>query len=313
MAGAGRGWRPLGAGNGSTPFLRFHSGFQQLTMSGYTTTEVSDLLGLKPAQVRHFVRRSLLAPRRGERGEYRFDFQDVVLLRTAKSLLEAQVSSRRAVRALLRVRAGLGRNRGLAGVRIFAAGASVLVREDNRLWEAETGQTQFDFDDRVPARQVARIAERSLRVAPAADDGLIVAREADSLDSDEWYNLGLDLEDANSPRAAEAYAKALELNPENADAHVNLGRLRQLKGDLKRAKRHYERALDLMPTHQLALYNLGTVFDELSELERAAEYYLQAPAVPDAHYNLARIFEILGDELAARRHLRSYRQLLDLD
>jgi tetratricopeptide (TPR) repeat protein len=276
-------------------------------MSGYTTSEVSDLIGLKPAQVRHFVRRSLVMPERGERGEYRFGFQDVVLLRTAKSLLEAQVSSRRALRAMLKVRSGLDHGKGLASVRIFADGNNVLVREDNHLWEAETGQWHLnferDFAGAAAGRQMARIGEHNL----------IVAREPGALDSDSWYNLGLDLEDANSPRAMDAYAKALELNPHNADAHVNLGRLLQLHGDIKRGKRHYERALDLVPNHQLALYNLGTVFDELNEFDSAADFYLRAPAVPDAHYNLSRIFEILGDELAARRHMRNYRQLLDVD
>lgn len=271
-------------------------------MSGYTTSEVSELIGLKPSQVRHFVRRSLLAPERGDHGEFRFGFQDVVLLRTAKGLLESRVSSRRALRALLKVRSGLRDDRGLAGVRIYAAGNDVLVREGAQLWEAETGQTHLDFDADGPGRQVARIAGDA-----------IVMREPDTLDSDDWYNLGLDLEDGSSPRAMEAYAKAIDIDPRNADAYVNLGRLMQLGGDLKRAKRHYEKALDLVPNHQLALYNLGTVFDELNELDSAAGFYLRAPAVPDAHFNLARIFELLGDELAARRHMRSYRQLVDVD
>lgn len=270
-------------------------------MSGYTTSQVSELIGLKPAQVRHLVRRSLLAPRKGERGEFRFGFQDVVLLRTAKGLLESRLSSRRTLRALLKARSGLGTDKGLAAVRIYSDGNHVLVREDNRLWEAETGQAHFDFEAPAPARQVASLADRDM----------VVVREPDTLDSDDWYNLGLDLEDASSPRALEAYAKAIELNPRNADAYVNLGRLLQLQGDLKRAKRHYERALDLVPSHQLALYNLGTVFDELNELQTAADFYLRAPAVPDAHFNLARIFELLGDELAARRHMRSYRDLQD--
>jgi tetratricopeptide (TPR) repeat protein len=150
-------------------------------------------------------------------------------------------------------------------------------------------------------------------VARTETHACIVAREVDSLDSDEWYNLGLDLEDANSPRAADAYTKSLELNPHNADAHVNLGRLLQLRGDLKRAKQHYERALDLSPSHELALYNLGTVFDEQNELDMAADYYRRAPRVPDSHYNLSRISELRGDELSARRYMRSYRRILEAD
>jgi DNA-binding transcriptional MerR regulator len=304
-------------------------------MSGYTTSEVCELLGLTHAQVRTFVRRSLVVPQRGDHGEFRFDFQDVVMMRTVKRLMESRVSCRRAVRALLSVRAGLDQGKTLAGVQVFVDGATVLVREDNFLWEAETGQASFDFGDAAaPALKVARLDQggssgRKGRqtgtvigvqsfgdadpVAEGAGVDLIVAREADSLDSDEWYNLGLDLEDANSPRALDAYRKSLELNPHNADAHVNLGRLLQLRRDLKRARSHYELALDLVPDHELALYNLGTLFDEQNELETAAEYYKRAPRVPDSHYNLSRICELRGDELSARRYMRNYRQILEVD
>ena len=76
-------------------------------MGGYSTREVSDLIGMKPDQVRHYVRRSLIDPERTESGEYRFNFQDVVLLRTAKSLLDANVSARKAYRILLKLQSEL--------------------------------------------------------------------------------------------------------------------------------------------------------------------------------------------------------------
>lgn len=272
-------------------------------MSGYSTREVSELIGMKPAQVRHYVRRELIDPDRTEKGEYRFNFRDVVLLRTAKSLLDANVSARKAYKILLKLQAELTHVDSLAAVRIFADGASVVVREDNQLWDAESGQAQLDFSVAELADNVANLAHRNL----------IIAREGDDLDSDEWYNLGLDLEEVDPNRAPEAYRKAIELNPANADAHVNLGRLMQLKGNLKQAKRHYERALEAVANHQLAYYNLGTVFDELDQVDQAADFYRRAPGVPDAHYNLARIFELKGDELAAQRHMKSYRALLDGD
>ena len=73
-------------------------------MSGYSTREVSDLIGMKPDQVRHYVRRALIDPDRTETGEYRFNFQDVVLLRTAKGLLDANVYSKSDVADLFRQR-----------------------------------------------------------------------------------------------------------------------------------------------------------------------------------------------------------------
>ena len=269
---------------------------------GYSTREVADLIGLKTDQIRHYVRRDLVHPAKGERGEYRFHFQDVVLLRTAKALLDADVSTRKAYKVLLKLKDELDQVKSLAAVRIFADGNNVVVREENQLWNAESGQGHLDFSVRELASNVAEIANKNLDAA----------RRAGDLDSDEWYNLGLDLEEVDPDKAPEAYMRAIELDADNADAHVNLGRLLQIKGDLKRAKRHYERALKAVSSHQLAYYNLGTIFDELDELEQATRYYRRAPGVPEAHYNLARIFEVKGDELSAQRHLRRYRQLLDL-
>ena len=272
-------------------------------MGGDSTREVSDLIRLKPDLVRHFVRRDLLDAARGVKGEYRFTFQDVVLLRTAKGLLDAEVTTRKAYKVLLKLKTELKALPSLAAVRIFADGNNVVVREDNQVWDVETGQGHLDFT----------VQELADNVAPLANRNLIVAKESDDLDSDEWYNLGLDLEEVDSCKAPDAYRRALDLEPKNADAHVNLGRLYQLQGDLKHAKRHYELAVLAVPNHQLAHYNMGTVFDELDEVEQAASYYRKAPDVPDAHYNLARICELQGDEVSALRHMREYRQLLDSD
>lgn len=272
-------------------------------MGGYSTQEVADLIGMKPDQVRHYVRRELLVPERGSRGEYRFGFRDVVLLRTAKGLLDSNVSARRAYKVLLKLQAELASVDTLASVRIFADGNTVVVRQDNRLWEAESGQVQLDFSVSELAADVADLAQRNLLDAKATNE----------LSSDEWYNLGLDLEEVDPRKAPEAYSRAIALDDNNADAHVNLGRLLQLAGNLKGAKKHYHRALEAVPDHQLAFYNLGTVFDELEEVEQAAEYYRRALGVPDAHYNLARICELRGDEVSALRHMRQYRRLVDIE
>lgn len=268
---------------------------------GYRTRDAAELVGLKPRTIRHYVTRGVLAPARGRHGEYRFSFRDLVLLRTAKGLIDAEVSSRRTLAALAKLKETVGALDGkeLTAMRIFAEGDSVVVRADDGLWDAETGQGRFAF---------ANPAAGEVRELSDGDRA-----EADStvrFDSDDWYNLGLDLEEAEPARAPAAYRRAIALNPDNADAHVNLGRLFQVRGDLKRAKRHYQRALRAAPAHQLAYYNLGTVFDELDELDTALDYYHQAPNVPDAHYNQARIFEMRGDQLAFARHMREYKVLI---
>jgi len=272
-------------------------------MTGYATQDVSELIGLSPSQVRHYAHKGLLRPDRGKRGEYRFTFQDVVLLRTAKGLLDARVSSRKAYKVLLKLKDELEAVRSLSAVRIFADGNSVVVRQQNAIWNAETGQGHLDFSVQTLADNVAALTGQTLIDAEALDE----------LDSDDWYNLGLDLEEADPERAPEAYQRAIALDETNADAYVNLGRLYQLGGQMKQAKKLYQIALSYIPEHPLALYNMGTLFDELEELDMAIDYYRRALVVPDAHYNLARIFEAKGDQLASLRHMRRYRQLIESD
>src|SRR5438309_1433473 len=66
-------------------------------MTGYTTEEVARLLGLSPAQIRSYTRAGFLSPSpsRAARGELRFSFQDLVLLRAAKGLMAARIPAAR--------------------------------------------------------------------------------------------------------------------------------------------------------------------------------------------------------------------------
>ena len=145
-------------------------------------------------------------------------------------------------------------------MRIYANGNVVEVRDYEKAWEVESGQLTMNFSIQELAANVADLA----RSAAGGEE-----KALEDLDSDEWYNLGLDLEELDPIQAPDAYREAIRLDPFNADAHVNLGRLYQLSGDLKGATRHYQLALATRPEHQLANYNLGTIFDEQDDCERA--------------------------------------------
>ncbi|MCH2335926.1 MAG: tetratricopeptide repeat protein [Pseudomonadales bacterium] len=270
---------------------------------GYSTRQVAGLTGLPSRQIRHFVERGLIEPERGDRFEYRFGFQDLVLLRTARRLLDGDVKVRRTFSTLKKLRNQVTDARALSSLPIFADGDSVVLRGAQGTWDAQTGQGLLNFAQDKTPDNVASLAAR----------GDQNSQPIDELDSDDWYNLGLELEEVDPNKAPDAYRQAINLDPENADAHVNLGRLCQLRGDLKSAKRHYQRALETTSSHQLAYYNMGTVFDELDEIDLAVKFYRKALSVADAHYNLARIYEIRGDRLSSLRHLRQYRRLMDLD
>ena len=116
-----------------------------MTGEGYTSAEVARLLELSPAKVRGLVRAGFLAPARGARGEMRFSFQDLVLMRTARALLAAEVPARRVRAALKQLRAKLPEGRPLSGLSIEALGGTVVVRDGHVVWQPESGQALFDF------------------------------------------------------------------------------------------------------------------------------------------------------------------------
>jgi tetratricopeptide (TPR) repeat protein len=271
---------------------------------GYSTKDVAALLGLSAAQVRSYVRAGFLAPSQGPRGEYYFSFQDLIVLRTAKGLLAARVPRRRVRLALQNLREQLPEDRALTGVRISAQGHHVVVRDGRDVWNPESGQAVFDFELAELARGAATLPLRT----PAEETPDEPERGAD------WYERGAEMEEDSPEEAMAAYRRALELDPDLADAHVNLGRLLHERGETAEAERHYRLALATRPDDTTAAYNLGVVLQDLGRLREAADAYVAAldldRALADAHYNLSGIYEQLGEPEAAFRHLRTYRTLI---
>jgi len=262
-------------------------------MSGYGAREVAKMLGLSVSQVRAYVRAGFLQPTRGPRGELRFSFQDLVLLRTAQGLVSARIAPRRVRSALRKLKEQLPEGRPLRGVHIRAEGDRIVVGS----WSPESGQVLFDFETKELARKVAPLQIR--------------ARGGDASD---WYERACDLEETAPDEAASAYRRALELDPSHADAWVNLGRLFHEAGNPRAAALHYRKAIELNPDNVVALFNLGVALEDLRMPEEAILAYRTAlaadAACADAHYNLSQLYEARGEGPAALRHLRTYRKLV---
>jgi tetratricopeptide (TPR) repeat protein len=272
-------------------------------MKAYSTREVAELIGIDVARVRSLVRLGLVTPQRNEAGRATFSFQDLVLLRTAKGLIDAKVPARRLTQALQALAQKLPTDRPLSAVRVQIDGDRVIVRDSNNSWEPESGQTVLDFSVRELGEKVAPLArdtvQRALRAASTAEDLFQAALESEQIGA--------------NAEAETAYGKVIAADPTHVPARINLGRLRHVSKMLDEAERLYREALEIEPDHPTARFNLGVVLEDRGATEEAIAQYREAvrldPRVADVHFNLARLYQQTGDQQAAIRHFSRFRAL----
>lgn len=265
--------------------------------STFSLRRVEALLGLSRRVVAGLIAEGFVTPTRGRRNEWRFTFQDLMLLRTAHTLQASKIPPRRILRSLSRLKAALPDELPLTGLRITAIGADVAVRDRDGRWQADTGQLLMDFDVAPVAGSVA-ILERE----PAADPGAAA-----------WFERGVVLEAGDPDGAEQAYRQALALAPDHADAYLNLGAMWSEAGRFAELAQLSEQAVEHCPGSALVHFNRGVALDHLERLPEAAASYEQSlaldPSLADAHYNLGRLREQLGDKRGALRHFSAYRRL----
>jgi len=273
----------------------------------YSVREVCAVLGISVARLRSYLRSGLVVPSRDERGQIRLSFQDLVFLRRAEGLVAQRIPPRR-VHVALRALAERFPDGGAADLRLHGEGADVVVDDGNRRWHATSGQTLFDFGERSaddPGANVTPLSQKRAAHEPES---------ASAITPKDIYTRACALEDTFPQEAEAAYRKVLELEPEFADAHVNLGRILHESGDVYAALVHYRAALAIRPHDATAAFNVGVALEDLGASVDAIAAYRQAIETdarnPDAHYNLARLFEQSGKPDLAVRHLLLYRQLV---
>ncbi|HET6283018.1 MAG TPA: tetratricopeptide repeat protein [Polyangia bacterium] len=297
-------------------------------MSGYSAQDVAKMLGLTAARLRSYVRAGLLAPERGEHGELRFSFQDLLVVRTAEGLVKERIPPRRVRHALQRLRARLPDARPLSGLQLHADGEDVVVRDGNSRWNAASGQVLLDLGAPGAAPRGGDKGEgpesalspfpvpprtTTAPTPPPAND-IVVSDVVSRVSVQELYEIGVELEETDPAQARRTYRHLLTVAPEHADAHINLGRLLHEAGEYKDAEDHYRCALVIRPNDPTGVFNLGVALEDQGQVSPAIEAYERAVVLnesnADAHYNAARLYEKTGEYTAAVRHLRAYRRLI---
>lgn len=303
------------AAPGSVPScLHAVSASHPVTATPYTLRQIEEMLGLGRRAVMALVAAGFVTPTRGPRQEWRFSFQDVVLLRTAHHLRAAKIPPQRLLRSLKLLRDRLPAELPLSGLRIKAIGNEVAVKEGDAHWGAESGQLLMDFEI-APSRGTVAVLSRE--PAPAgANTPAPSAAQASELPEpsvNDWYRQAEMLE-ATDPRAAEAaYRRALALAPDHVNAAVNLGAMLCDAGRCIEAIEVLDRAIRHQPDEPLLHFNAAIALEDLNRPGEALARYERslelAPDLFDAHHNAAKLCEQLGDRQGALRHYSAYRRL----
>ncbi len=263
-------------------------------MNNYHRADVLRILHITPRQLSGWQRAGLVAV-----GDT-FSFYDLLQLKKVRDLREQKVRPaviRESLRAMQAAVSGMENPFVEAGS--FRMGSRVAFRHDGRALEPINGQFVLDFDE---SEEVV-LEERPVRAIAAPQTAA------------EYFNRGVALEDdpASQEDAIASYHKVLEIAPDFAPAHINLGTLHYNAQDYVSAEYHYRKAIECDSRYALAYFDLGNVLDETGRIPDAILAYktaLQlAPTYADAHYNIALAYERTRETRKALAHWRAYAKL----
>ena len=157
-----------------------------------------------------------------------------------------------------------------------------------------------------PLRQeIKSIREQLAQLAPkqqVPDSG-----EPLKIKAVEFFNAGLDAyHQGEAGQAIGHWLDALQLDPDSAAAHNNLGVALQAKGELNAAIEHLSATMRIEPNDPFAYYNFGALLREKGELDAAIEQYNIALRIgghdADTHAGLGIALKDKGELDAAIEH-----------
>ena len=269
-------------------------------MQPYGAGDVERLLHLSKGTLRALVNAGFVSPSRGPRNTWRFSFQDLIVLRTAQALVEANVPRRRITRSLKQLREYLPEAMPLSGLSIGAVGERVVVKEGAARWQADTGQYLLAFEG-DPASGSLSVVDQP---TPA---------ELDASELPTAFEKAVFMEQIDEAAAIRAYQSIIAEDPSHIDARVNLGRLLHESGEYDRAERAYREALDVCGDDAVLYFNLAVLLEERTRVRESMQAYEAAlrvdPHMADAHYNLSLLYKRIGRARDALRHMGEYRRL----
>ncbi len=276
-------------------------------MTAYTLADAARILKISPARLRYWERTSLVEPSLALGATPAFGFRDLVCVKAILALLERGVPLRRIRACLAAIRERVpDLDCPVGALRVWVEGSErIVIRHDGALFEPN-GQMVIDFS-------LARAGGDEVRALGEAQPPSVERNGRET--ALDWFERGccFDSDPARGAEAADAYRRAIEADPEFADAHCNLGTIHYNRNRRAAARECFERALGIDPRHVEAHFNLANLLEEEGRKESALRHLKATlaadPVYADAHLNLALLYEKLGLRRRAREHWRRYAQL----
>lgn len=265
-------------------------------MQSYNRADLLRILRLTARQLSAWEKAGLVAV------SERYSFFDLLQVKKVRDLCARKVRPaiiRQSLEAMQKQAAGM--ENPLLEASSYSTGNRIAFRHEGKVVEPIAGQFMFDF---APGEKVV------------ASTPISLARpEPESADVSELFAHGISLEEDASRQleAVATYERVLELDPDHAAAHINLGTLCYNRQEYGKAEQHYRRAIEVDSRYALAYFDLGNVLDETGRVLEAIQTYQAAlhlaPTYADAHYNLALAYEKIKEPRKALKHWQAYVRL----
>jgi tetratricopeptide (TPR) repeat protein len=282
----------------------------------YSIRDVARILAVQESRLRYWMQTGFVGPTVRKGGRFYYTFADLVAVKAAKDLLEAELPLQKARKAVESLRKVLPNDtHPHSKLRVCSDGETIVALKDDVAFEPISGQVVMAFTLPSFSEHIAEVLAMP-RVDPSAPQ--------ETTDSPTEANGGTTayrhfveacaaMDRGDTETAEHLFRQAIDLEPHMAAALTNLGNLVYRQGELDEARRLYDRALEHDPNQPEARYNLANLLEDLGETDLAIaelrKVCAAAPEFADAHYNLGLMLAQLGGKEQAKQHLERYLEL----
>jgi tetratricopeptide (TPR) repeat protein len=262
----------------------------------FSTRDAARILNDTEARVRNLARIGGVVPRAGRGALPQFSFQELLLLRTTRGLLDAGITPRRVRRVWSSLRRQLEADLPLTSVRILADGDRAVAWHGNAAWQPDSGQFLLHFDG---ADLAAVSGAAKPEACGSAEPEACGSAEHDVTAPPESSLARPVLRVVSRPEDG-ATAPGSGLTPGAGATNPDI-----LPGSFERTRKPRRAAPPAVTPEQW--FHIGCELEETSPVEARHAYLLALDGDPDyadAHINLGRLHHEDREHEDAERHYR---------